>query len=180
MRNNDFGSKTSGSRTNVLFSLNENVFVFVCALFRCWILLVSFFAFITIKMYAGFYQGDMRSLSFSLQLPLLLAVGVSLQCCHCVDEVVVVGVLFWVLNIALDSNGFLHLDKWNLLFSLGGTRVSTYCSCIHVWFSSIFHFSDEFPLCVMRCVPVWKEWKCVFFSLSLLEKWVKMKCRSIL
>lgn len=29
MRNNDFGSKTSGSRTNVLFSLNENVFVCV-------------------------------------------------------------------------------------------------------------------------------------------------------
>lgn len=41
MRNNDFGLKTSGSRTNVLFSLNRNVVVCVCAalcsLFCIWL-----------------------------------------------------------------------------------------------------------------------------------------------
>lgn len=56
-----------------------------------------------------------RRLELSLQLPslllLLLAIGVSLQCCHCADEVVVVAVFFSVFYNALDSNGFLHLDK---------------------------------------------------------------------
>lgn len=123
MRNNDFGLKTSGSRTNVLFSLNRNVVVCVRALLsvHCSVFGYTFFVIRSIIVYMCFsfcfffcflYRGD-----FSPVQLFFVAIGVKLEHGHCVDEAVLcVYVFFSTSNIivacfSLNLNGFLHLDK---------------------------------------------------------------------
>lgn len=112
-----------------------------------------------------------RRLELSLQLPslllLLLAIGVSLQCCHCADEVVVVAVFFRSSTLLLIQMAFCILISETFLFPLVAHALPTYCSRIHVWFSSIFHFEMNFH-CVCVQLDVCQLERMEFF---FLKKW---------
>lgn len=134
IRNNDFSPKmtTSSSRTNVLFPLNENASVFAHC-FVLWLLVVFSSCFFFIFF---FITGRFQLLLFLLLLVSLFYLAIMCWwswcyyccccCCCCYDS------FLFVLCSALNSNGFLHLDKWNLSFPSMRHALTLIRSRIHV------------------------------------------------